>query len=143
MTDVYRVDAAKIMHETIDGEVIIVNLDNGLYYSTEGVGTRIWQGLAGGDASLDALIAEARSGYTGEAEAIASGVGGFVKRLVEEKLILAVPGNGAARPGPAGTASGGTQPFSEPVLQKFEDMEALLLVDPIHEVMEDGWPHVK
>jgi hypothetical protein len=35
-------------------------------------------------------------------------------------------------------------PFQKPLLQKYTDMEALLLVDPIHEVdEEEGWPKQK
>jgi hypothetical protein len=33
--------------------------------------------------------------------------------------------------------------FSPPVLQKFSDMQELLLVDPIHEVKAEGWPLTK
>ena len=33
--------------------------------------------------------------------------------------------------------------FQVPVLEKFSDMEELLLLDPIHEVEESGWPHKK
>jgi hypothetical protein len=30
--------------------------------------------------------------------------------------------------------------FGQPVLEKFTDMADLLLLDPIHEVGEAGWP---
>jgi hypothetical protein len=33
-------------------------------------------------------------------------------------------------------------PVAPPVLQKFQDMKELILLDPVHEVHEDlGWPH--
>ena len=31
--------------------------------------------------------------------------------------------------------------FSPPVFEKFMDLQDLLLLDPIHEVDEIGWPH--
>jgi hypothetical protein len=31
--------------------------------------------------------------------------------------------------------------FEKPGLQKYSDMQDLLLLDPIHEVDEMGWPH--
>ena len=31
--------------------------------------------------------------------------------------------------------------FEAPILQKYTDMQDLLLLDPIHEVDEAGWPH--
>jgi hypothetical protein len=38
----------------------------------------------------------------------------------------------------AGAESG--LPFAAPSLQAFKDLEGLLLLDPIHEAGEDGWP---
>ena len=35
------------------------------------------------------------------------------------------------------------RPFRAPSLQRFEDMQGFLLVDPIHEVDDTGWPHIK
>jgi len=40
-------------------------------------------------------------------------------------------------------ASGEKRPFRVPSFQRFEDMQAFLLVDPIHEVDETGWPQIK
>ncbi|MBN2286366.1 MAG: hypothetical protein JXI43_07950, partial [Tissierellales bacterium] len=31
--------------------------------------------------------------------------------------------------------------FKKPVIDKFEDMQEMLLLDPIHEVNDQGWPH--
>ena len=32
-------------------------------------------------------------------------------------------------------------PYVPPVLEKFTDMQDLILLDPVHEVSERGWPH--
>jgi hypothetical protein len=40
------------------------------------------------------------------------------------------PENGAA-----------AQPYQEPKLGKYTDMQELLLLDPVHEVDEAGWPN--
>jgi hypothetical protein len=34
-------------------------------------------------------------------------------------------------------------PYTKPVLNKYTDMQQLLLADPLHEVQEAGWPHTK
>ena len=31
--------------------------------------------------------------------------------------------------------------FEKPVIEKFSDMQEMLLLDPIHEVSEMGWPN--
>jgi hypothetical protein len=38
---------------------------------------------------------------------------------------------------------GKQQEFSRPILTKYTDMKELLLLDPIHEVDETGWPNPK
>jgi hypothetical protein len=35
------------------------------------------------------------------------------------------------------------RPFDEPVLEKFEDMQDLILLDPVFEVDEAGWPSAR
>ena len=40
-------------------------------------------------------------------------------------------------------ASAEKRPFRAPSFQRFEDMQGFLLVDPIHEVDDTGWPHIK
>ena len=39
----FAVDARRVVHEQIDGEVIIVQLEHGYYYSLEGSGAEIWE----------------------------------------------------------------------------------------------------
>jgi hypothetical protein len=35
----------------------------------------------------------------------------------------------------------GEVPFEPPILERFDDMQELLLLDPVHEVSdEEGWP---
>ena len=37
----------------------------------------------------------------------------------------------------------GRTPFVDPALEKYTDMQDFLLVDPIHEVSDAGWPHTQ
>ena len=37
----FKINTPKIVHETIDGETVILNLDNGNYYSLAGIGADI------------------------------------------------------------------------------------------------------
>jgi hypothetical protein len=32
-------------------------------------------------------------------------------------------------------------PFETPLLEKHEDMQAMILIDPVHQVGALGWPH--
>ena len=54
---------------------------------------------------------------------------------------------GLLRPATAAPVSQGPiqvepQPFSMPILHKYTDLEALLLIDPVHDVTTQGWPNL-
>ena len=144
MPEIFRTDLPNIMHEMIENEVVVVNLDSGTYYSFDGVGGRIWEWLGGEGRSLESLIARALTAYQGERDQIAAAVASFVEQLQAEQLLNVVSADGGETEGDGQAANLDAPAFAEPVLQKYTDMEALLLADPIHEVDEEaGWPHVK
>lgn len=72
----------------------------------------------------------------------------FVGELQQEGLIVTdePQGNGSeARPGIQDRAQviEGHPDFETPALHKYSDMQDLLLLDPIHEVDDTGWPSPK
>jgi hypothetical protein len=143
MPEIISTGLPNVMHEAIDNEVVVVNLDNGSYYSFDGVGGRVWEWLDGEGESLEGLIARATVSFTGVPNEIAAAVERFVNELKEEKLVSITTGDtdpSRDRMEPPDYKL----PFQKPLLQKYTDMEALLLVDPIHEVdEEEGWPKQK
>lgn len=141
MSQFYRVNAQDIMHETIDGEVVIVNLDTGAYYAFDGSGEYIWERLSQHGATREQLVAELELRFHSAASDISAGVESFLAQLLDEALILPAQGNGARAPATATDAA--PAEFVAPQLSKYTDMEALLLADPIHEVEPQGWPNVK
>jgi hypothetical protein len=65
-----------------------------------------------------------------------------VQELLDQMLRegLIVPGAGPA-PSPSSVASPATKKaFEPPTLAVYTDMQELLLLDPIHDVDETGWP---
>ena len=44
----FRINSPKVIHETIDGETVIVNLDSGNYYSLDDIGADIWDSIGKG-----------------------------------------------------------------------------------------------
>ncbi len=65
----------------------------------------------------------------------------FVERLLEEALLVAANGDGPAAAAPARAERRRARLVREPRLDKYTDMQELLLLDPIHEVDERGWPN--
>jgi hypothetical protein len=66
----------------------------------------------------------------------------FLQDLEKEQLIAPVETRKKRDPlALAGDPTG--VPFVAPSLQAFNDLEGLLLLDPIHEVDDEGWPSVR
>jgi hypothetical protein len=135
----YTLIASHVVHETIDGETILIHLRTGTYYSLEGSGSEVWQLVVAGATRAQLLEAATRR-YDGEPREIELGLLGLLDELVREEILVEadVPEAAAAPALPDGRV-----PFSVPVLQSFTDMQEFMLVDPLHEVDEvAGWPHV-
>lgn len=137
--DRYTIDSQKITWQTIDDEVIIIDLELGNYYTLTGVGAAIWA-LIEQQATFDQIVTETLAQYDAEStEAVRESVGAFVSELIREKIIGLTTSDDAVPvsvPTPAVRAK-----FEAPALEKYTDMQTLLLIDPIHEVDEKGWPH--
>ena len=136
--------SAQVLHETIDGEVIVIDLGTGTYYSLRGTAAEVW-GLVvrfpGVAASELAHVLAARYGNgTGDIEAA---VAQFVSALHDEGLLQALNGTAPATTVEPSAASNGEPAgtFAPPVLEKYTDMQDLVLIDPVHEVSGAGWPH--
>ena len=116
--------AAKVM----DGEAILINLSNGIYYSMDKVGAVVWE-LVERNFSPEEMVASIMSRYEVETEKAQADVERLLKELVDEKLILAADG-----------AVGGDreqleqvdtkEPYEPPQLNIYRDMGDLLALDP-------------
>jgi len=136
----YRIATSKIISDVIDGEAVLVNLDNGDYYTLDPVGLVIWRLMEAG-LSTDGIVRRLAESFTARDGEIREGVRGLLTHLVAEGLVIdtsptAPPAHTPPIPNDIGTA------FIPPVLTKYTDMEDLLTLDPIHEVDDFGWPHV-
>jgi hypothetical protein len=123
----FRPRRPDVIDEAFDGEAVLVHMGTGCYFSLNAPATAIW-----------ALLQDGRS-----ADAIAASLGwepspveAFVERLRAEMLVEEAESDAGATVVDAPPAE------SEPVLQRFSDMQDLLMLDPIHDIDldGDGWP---
>jgi len=139
----FRVNSPTVTHETIDGEAVIINLESGNYYSLIDAGCVIWN-LVEKHLPASEIIARVSEAYEGQRDTIQSGVVRLLSQLEQESLI--VPHDQSSElPDPESRVlqNGSIRPqFKAPVLQKYTDMQELLLLDPIHDVDDMGWPRV-
>lgn len=127
-------DNPNIIFDTIDGEMVMINLDNGSYYTMNESGAALWALLQHTSDAQELTTALAASGV--EATATAA----FLAQLQDEGLArsAAAPQGKNAKPAPPGLKS-----TEAPQLSIFRDMKDLLLLDPVHEISEQGWPYTK
>jgi Coenzyme PQQ synthesis protein D (PqqD) len=140
----FRVNEPTVATEKLDNEVMIVNLEKGNYYSLNGVGAVIWDLLASGHTE-GSILSEIVEGYAGDSGVMRQSLDRFVSELRAEELIVASdlePASGSHAP--ERVAAGERPEFAAPRLEKYTDMQELLLIDPIHEVNDDhGWPKMR
>lgn len=143
----YCVNEPSVISEVIDGETIVLNFESGHYYSFNASASEIWQSVASG-VPVTAVAEHVARRFAGDPAAIRCEVEAFVRRLADESLIRRSAGAGAAAAATAtataacsgGSAGRDCDAFASPTFEKFTDMEELLLLDPIHEVSDTGWP---
>lgn len=141
----FGINQPEVVSETIDGEAVIIHLITGSYYSLSQVGTAVWSLLEAGVDSKS-IVNQLTRQYDASAEDIDRAIAHLLEQLQQEALIEPLPQSAEISPS-AELANGHLpdqkQPFEAPILQKYTDMQDLLLLDPIHEVEETGWPNKK
>ena len=134
----FRVNSPAVIYERFDNELVAIHLSTGVYHSMSGVATDAFILLT--EEATAAELAEALAArYAATSGQIVTALAPFLQQLQQEKLIVPVE-----TPKPRGPLSvPGNEsglPFVAPSLQAFNDLEGLLLLDPIHEVGDEGWP---
>jgi hypothetical protein len=133
-----RVANANVHSKVFDDEVVIIDMVSGIYYSVRGAGVAIWTLVEAGAAPVD-IVAALAARFEAPAETLAQAARVFLGQLAEQGLIVADDAAPRAAAPPPGTEP--RVQFAAPQLERFTDMQDLLLLDPIHEVGEAGWPH--
>jgi hypothetical protein len=134
----YRItQSPNVAARSFGDEIIVANFITGVYYSLLGSAAQVWDGLMAGQSLPEVSRAVATVGDLDPAE-FEQAAAKLVEDLAAENLIEpatdAPVTDWTALP-PAGEA------FALPVLERFTDMQDLLLLDPVHDVEEMGWPH--
>jgi hypothetical protein len=134
----YALNQPPIVGEVIDGEVMVINLDTGVYYSVTGAGAADQHRPHGGATRREISDRVARH-YGADAASVERDVDPFVTQLTDEAIL---------RPLRDGAAAGSVDSVDEwPSVaypgfgfERYDDMQALLVIDPVHEVGDFGWP---
>ena len=145
LSGLFKVNSSDVVSETIDGETVIVSLARGTYYSLDQVGASVWNLIEAG-ATVEAIVDEILKKFDSDPSEMTSATKSLIAQLQAEQLI--VVSNETAQPEVVPNTLEEVpvvkQKFVAPVLQKYSDMQDLLMLDPIHEVDKiEGWPAKK
>jgi hypothetical protein len=131
------VNSPAVVSEIIDGELVVMNLDSGNFFSSSGSGTLIW-GCIEKRLSAEAIVSAVVSAYEIDAQTVRTHLQRFIESLRAEKLVREGEASVDAQAAP--TPPGARSPFVAPEMKVYSDMKDLLMLDPIHDVAPEGWP---
>lgn len=140
----WLINDRRVAHRIIEDEAMIIDFDTGFYYALDNIGARIWAGLAQ-NLTFQEMVRTIEQAYDGDHDVISAAISDFLSQLQTESLIVPAAGASVATgPGladqPVPSDYADRPHFTVPLLAKYTDMHDLLLLDPIHEVDEGGWP---
>jgi hypothetical protein len=121
-----RPNTDDVAAKVIDGEAIIMNLSNGLYFSMDRVGSAVWEMVEAG-LSVDEMSSTLDARYDVDQEVIRDDVNRLVTELLTEELVLVIETGPESHTSDRGAAD---HPYSSPTLSKYDDMADLLALDP-------------
>ena len=133
----FQVASNNIHSQIFDDEAVVMDMTSGLYFSLRGAAVAVWSAIMAGATRAQMATALAAR-YDAPDEAIATALDTTLKALSEHGLIVSASGERGA--GAAASAVAARGPLEPPTIERFTDMQELLLLDPIHEVSEAGWP---
>ena len=133
--DRFRIDEPRVISELMDGELVLVHFESGCYYSITGVGADVCQLLSAGY-TIGQVIDRLATHYRQPQPRVASDMRSYVDQLAEERLMVPLANAQPAQREVAITAAN----YEMPRFEKFDDMADQLLLDPIHDMGESGWP---
>jgi hypothetical protein len=137
--DALSVRDSGVIHARLDDEVIVIDLEHGMYYALVGTAADIWTSFTRG-APVDAVAATLASGYAASLEEVRADVNRFTSQLKAAGLLVTSPA--AQRDAARIAVHEHPAQWEKPVLEAYSDMANLVISDPARVVDEAGWPHL-
>jgi hypothetical protein len=124
----FRANNQEISFDSELDEVMVINLNTGLYFIMDGSAAQTWNWLVRG-ASTDEIVKRLVCLYDASADEIRTAIHNFITQLERQRLIVPASANGAELPPVDGPAV--KKPFSAPVLQSYNDVQSFVVARPI------------
>lgn len=131
---------SNIICDLFGDEVVLVNLDSGVYYSLRSSACEMWIRVQNHYTIIE-IITDLVSIYDTNPEELTDPTALFIQELLEKKLIKST--DFKEKQELSFELKNPKSTFSPPILEVFSDMQEILLLDPVHDVDKSGWPVTK
>ena len=135
----YRIPRPRIVYEVLNTEVISIDFNTGNYYALVHVAKQIWQ-MIEQSFFFDQIVRLLADHFHLELDTVRLDVAPFIEELLKEGLIEVSESENSCGSADSIFAAAVGWEYDVPKLQTYTDVQNLLLLDPIHEVTEGGWP---
>jgi hypothetical protein len=133
----YNIFDNNIISDVFGEEVVLVNLESGVYYSLRDSAAQIWIRLIN-QYSPTEIVVDLIQIYKVDENVLISDINLFFTQLLEVKIIkIALE---TEKKSIEFNSKEILVPYLSPVLETFSDMQEILLLDPVHDVDKAGWP---
>lgn len=123
----------RLAADMFDGEYIIANLDTGLYYSLQGIAVSMVAALPFSEPK--AVISILMEAFPENSTLIEQELNSVLAELVNEEIIKV----GEVPEKESDSVCNPPSEYTPSRFNRYADMQDLLLLDPIHDVDEQGW----
>ena len=139
----YRINKDYVVHEQMDLELTVINLQKGHYFIGKGTAIDIFLMLEE-SMSIDCLVEKVTAIYKVEETPLRQELSSLIEQWLTNDLISEVD-DCSENTDQESSVAADLKPWSQPIFVAFDDMRDLLLLDPIHETELDqqGWPVAK
>ena len=139
LPDVIRINLPNVVSEVFDGEIVCVNLETGSYYCIKGSGVFIWSELLLCPMYTKVLISSFNDVY--DMDQCEEMISTFIEQLLTYELVVEMQNEESGfEEVTTHTSQKPSNGLGDAFIEQFNDLQDILLLDPIHDVDETGWP---
>jgi hypothetical protein len=136
----YQLNENHVVYQEYYEEILAINLDKGIYFSLRGSAAQIWSLILQG-ATVAAIVDSLSDKYDPQRNHVPDEVERFIADLLGHELIAPHEAQVADTSVVATIPEKHDLPsFDSPTIEIYTDMQELLLLDPVHDADEAGWP---
>ena len=133
----YIINDEHVISEQIDDDTVVINLLTGCYYNFNKSASTIFKLLKNGNTKKD-MILWYKKFFSLNLEIATKDITTLLNYMIKKQLIINI-----SKVDTLNSSKYIKYDYVNPIIEEFDDMQDMLLLDPIHEVKNEGWPYKK